>query len=352
MSASTRVDSSRVDVSRVYAEVNARKGRAWYDYKKVKIEWSSPDRYEIVARLGGGRYSEVFEGVDTVHLDRIVIKILKPVAAHKIKREIKVLRNLTSAPYCIGLLDVVRDPGRKYHSIVTEFVQSTPWSEIYTRFTPLDIRTYLFQLLTALDFIHASGIIHRDVKPLNIMWNHEKRELRLIDFGLAEFYLPDEELNVRVASRHFKGPELLVNYKRYCYSLDIWSTGCILASAIFRKHPFFRGSDNDDQLLRILRVLGTEKFDAYLKAYDISFECESDDLLANYPACPWTRFVTSETQSLATPDALDLLDHLLRFEPRERLTAKEALAHEYFSTVRIEGGKPDPALSDSGFASM
>ena len=71
-----------------------------------------------------------------------------------------------------------------------------------------------------------------------------------------------------------------------------------------------------------------------------------------YPACPWSRFITSETQALATPDALDLLDNLLRFEPRERLTAKEALAHEYFATTAIEGGKPDSALSDSGFASM
>ncbi|KAJ7058184.1 kinase-like domain-containing protein [Mycena amicta] len=347
---SSRTDDVRT--SRVYADVNLARGKAWYDYKKLRIEWSSPDRYEIVQRLGGGRYSEVFEGVDTANSERCVMKVLKPVAAHKVKREIKVLRNLAGAPYCVALLDVVRDPSRRYHSIVTEYVDSTPWNEVYARFTATDIRTYMFQLLTALDFVHAHGIIHRDVKPLNVMWNHKKRELRLIDWGLAEFYHPEEELNVRVASRHFKGPELLVGYKRYDYSLDLWSAGCILASAIFRKHPFFRGSDNDDQLLKILRVLGTEKFDAYLKTYDISFECESDDLLATYPACPWSRFITSETQALATPDALKLLDHLLRFEPRERLTAKEALAHEYFATVRMEGTKPDSALSDSGFASM
>ena len=65
------------------------------------------------------------------------------------------------------------------------------------------------------------------------MIDHTKRELRLIDWGLAEFYFPDRELNVRVASRYYKGPELLVDYTNYDYSLDIWSLGCMLAGMIF-----------------------------------------------------------------------------------------------------------------------
>lgn len=65
------------------------------------------------------------------------------------------------------------------------------------------------------------------------MIDHEKRYLRLIDWGLAEFYHPTEELNVRVASRYYKGPELLIDYREYDYSLDIWSTGCWLAGLIF-----------------------------------------------------------------------------------------------------------------------
>lgn len=57
------------------------------------------------------------------------------------------------------------------------------------------------------------GIMHRDVKPHNVMIDHENRKLRLIDWGLAEFYHPGQEYNVRVASRYFKGPELLVDYQ-------------------------------------------------------------------------------------------------------------------------------------------
>ena len=76
------------------------------------------------------------------------------------------------------------------------------------------------------------GIMHRDVKPHNIMIDHDKRELRLIDWGLAEFYFPGKDYNVRVASRYFKGPELLVDYQYYDYSLDIWSLGTTMAGMV------------------------------------------------------------------------------------------------------------------------
>jgi casein kinase II subunit alpha len=111
--------------------------------------------------------------------------------------------------------------------------------------------------------------MHRDVKPLNIVINHEKKQLRLIDWGLADFYKPDQEYNVRVASRYYKGPELIVEDKMYHYSLDIWSTGCTMAGMIFRVDTFFKGSDNFDQLIKIIRVLGQEDFFAYVNKYGI-----------------------------------------------------------------------------------
>ncbi len=79
--------------------------------------------------------------------------------------------------------------------------------------------------------------MHRDVKPHNVMIDHEKRKLRLIDWGLAEFYHPYTEYNVRVASRYFKGPELLVDFQEYDYSLDMWSLGCMYASMVSAPAP-------------------------------------------------------------------------------------------------------------------
>lgn len=75
--------------------------------------------------------------------------------------------------------------------------------------------------------------MHRDVKPHNIMIDHSKKELRLIDWGLAEYYFPGKDYNVRVASRYFKGPELLVDYQYYDYSLDIWSLGVMFAGMVY-----------------------------------------------------------------------------------------------------------------------
>ena len=122
-------------------------------------------------------------------------------------------------------------------------------------------------------------------------------QLRLTDWGLAEFYHPQTEYDVRLASRYFKEPELLVDFQEYDYSLDMWSYGSMFASMvstfpsnqpswadfvglqIFRKEPFFHGHDNYDQLLKITKVLGTEGLYQYLEKYDIPLDAQYDDLL-------------------------------------------------------------------------
>lgn len=130
------------------------------------------------------------------------------------------------------------------------------------------------------------------------MIDHERRTLRLIDWGLAEFYHPNTEYNVRVASRYFKGPELLVDFQEYDYSLDMWSLGCMFASMIFRKEPFFHGHDNYDQLVKITKVLGTDELYAYLEKYDIDLDAGYDDILGRYQRKPWGRFLTTEKCAL------------------------------------------------------
>lgn len=174
----------------------------------------------------------MFAGYNVRNDSRCVVKILKPVKKKKIKREIKILQNLFGGPNIIQLLDIVRDPQSKTPSLIFEHVNNVDFKELYPTLSDLDIRYYIFQILLALDYCHSQGIMHRDVKPHNVMIDHENRKLRLIDWGLAEFYHPGYEYNVRVASRYFKGPELLVDLQHYDYSLDMWSLGAMFAGMV------------------------------------------------------------------------------------------------------------------------
>ncbi|KAJ9071211.1 Casein kinase II subunit alpha [Entomophthora muscae] len=287
-------------VSREYTDALARLPKDYWDYDNLAITWGNQDNYEIIKKVGRGKYSEVFEGINPNTNEKCIIKVLKPVKKKKIKREIKILQNLAGGINIIGLLDIVRDP--------------EDFKTLYPKFADYDIRFYMFELLKALDF--ATLV------------------LRLIDWGLAEFYHPKTHYNVRVASRYFKGPELLVDFQQYDYSLDMWSTGCMLASMIFRKEPFFHGSDNYDQLVKIAKVLGTDNLLLYTEKYSITLDARYDEILGRYPRKPWNKFITVENQRLVTNAAIDFLDKLLRYDHQERLTPREAMAHPYFEPIR------------------
>ncbi|GME73359.1 unnamed protein product [[Candida] boidinii] len=322
-------------VSRVYADVNDRKPQAYWDYENVSISWGVHEKFEITKKVGRGKYSEVFEGYQLPFGSKVIIKVLKPIKRKKIKREIKILQNLSGGPNIIELLDVVRDPISKTPSLIFEQVNNTEFRILYPQFTDHDIRYYMYLLLEALDYCHSMGIMHRDVKPHNVMIDHQKKKLRLIDWGLAEFYHQNVEYNVRVASRYFKGPELLVDYRLYDYSLDMWSFGATLASIIFKREPFFHGKSNTDQLVQIARVLGTDDLYKYLKKYNLTLGPEYEDL-APFVRRPWHRFINELNHPFVNEEVIDFIDKLLRYDHQERLTAKEAMAHPWLAEVREE----------------
>ncbi|RPA88155.1 Pkinase-domain-containing protein [Ascobolus immersus RN42] len=323
-----------------YLQVNDKMPKSYWDYDSVNIQWGVQDNYEVVRKIGRGKYSEVFEGINIQNYQKCVIKVLKPVKKKKIKREIKILQNLSGGPNIVSLLDVVRDNQSKTPSLIFEYVNNTDFRTLYPKLEDMDVRYYIFELLKALDYCHSKGIMHRDVKPHNVMIDHEKRKLRLIDWGLAEFYHPGTDYNVRVASRYFKGPELLVDFQEYDYSLDMWSLGAMFASMIFRKEPFFHGSSNSDQLVKIARVLGTAELFDYLDKYEIELDQQYDEILGRFPKKSWQSFVNSENQKFISPEALDFLDKLLRYDHQERLTAKEAMDHPYFAPIRAQKQLP------------
>eukprot|EP00184_Porphyridium_aerugineum_P005552 CAMPEP_0184695926 /NCGR_PEP_ID=MMETSP0313-20130426/3388_1 /TAXON_ID=2792 /ORGANISM="Porphyridium aerugineum, Strain SAG 1380-2" /LENGTH=723 /DNA_ID=CAMNT_0027154453 /DNA_START=500 /DNA_END=2671 /DNA_ORIENTATION=+ len=323
-----------VSVARVYAGVNDNRSEEYWDYDNLTVQWGNQDNYELVRKVGRGKYSDVFEGINILTDEKVIVKILKPVKKKKIKREIKILRNLRGGTNIIQLLDVCRDPQSKVPSLIFEHVNNTDFKVLYPKLTLYDVRYYIYEVLKALDYAHSNGIMHRDVKPHNVMIDHQKRKVRLIDWGLAEFYHQNKEYNVRVASRYFKGPELLVDLQDYDYSLDIWSLGCMMAGMIFRREPFFHGQDNQDQLVKIARVLGTSDLKKYLKKYGLVLDDNLSALIGTHSRKPWDKFIHEENRHLVSKDALSLLDKMLRYDHEERITALEAINHPFFDPVR------------------
>ena len=129
------------------ADVNMNRPREYWDYESLQVSWGEQDHYEVVRKVGRGKYSEVFEGVNVTNNTKCIIKILKPVKKMKIKREIKILQNLCGGTNIIQLLDIVRDPQSKTPSLIFEYVNNTDFKTLYPTLTDYDIRYYIHELL-------------------------------------------------------------------------------------------------------------------------------------------------------------------------------------------------------------
>ncbi|RZB89840.1 Pkinase and/or APH domain containing protein [Asbolus verrucosus] len=213
-----------VSTSKVYSDVFTSKPSSYFEYEFYNPPTDNIENYSLIRKIGQGKYSLVFEGVHDVKNDSVVVKLLKPIKKPKIKREIKILEHLKNSPNIINLYATVTIPNTGLHALIFESTSNNEdFKEVYLKLSDLDIRFYIYEILKGLDYCHSKGIMHRDVKPHNII-DRKNRKIRLIDFGLAEFYRPGERYNVRVASRHYKKPwqrfvntenEYLVNHNAF-----------------------------------------------------------------------------------------------------------------------------------------
>lgn len=330
-----------IAIPREYANINAERPRSYWDYESFEIDYNLPYNYEVMKKIGRGKYSDVFEGYNNKNNKKCCIKMLKPVKKKKIQREIKILQNLSGGCNIIQLYDVIRDPISKTPSLIFEYFDDiSDWKYLNEILSENEWKYYFYQLLLAINECHKNGIIHRDIKPHNVIIRHsesnkEDRMLKLIDFGLAEFYHPKNELNVKVASRYYKAPELLTNNKHYNYSMDLWSFGCMIAGVIFKKEPFFKGVDNNDQLCQITKVLGTDELFKYLKKYNLKLDPELDTSLGRTARKPWNKFINDKNKQFAlnNPLVIDLIDKCLQYDMENRITVTQALQHDYFKGV-------------------
>ncbi|VDO14975.1 unnamed protein product [Rodentolepis nana] len=191
------------------------------------------------------------------------------------------------------------------------------------------MRYYIYQLLLALQACHGLGIMHRDIKPSNLVINPDRRQLRLIDWGQATYYHPDQEFSVFVGTDIYKSPEMHLGLRRYNFAVDMWSVGCVLASAIFRQRHFFNGGNKREILLQITQIVGSGPMLKAIRKYE-NPEFNEDRAFMNIKAKNLFDYINKSNQGVAIRSAVDLVSKLLVCDPDKRYTAEQALQHGYF----------------------
>lgn len=203
-------------------------------------------------------------------------------------------------------------------------------------FEEAHIKSYMKQLLEGLHFCHFKRILHRDIKGSNLLINGNG-ELKLADFGLARLKnpQPDAAYTNRVITLWYRPPELLFGAIHYDTSVDMWSAGCILAELLARK-PIFPGRTEVDQIELIVRLCGTPTAETWPGL----FAPNRDEVYPWFKLLPQQSYPShlAEAFSRFPAPALDLIQSLLQLDPSRRMTASDALDHDWFWT--------DPMPSD------
>jgi glycogen synthase kinase 3 beta len=265
-------------------------------------------------------------------------------------RELQIMR-LVSHPNIVRLKAFFYSNGEKkdevFLNLVLEYVPETVYrgsrhfAKLKQSMPVLSIKLYMYQLFRSLAYIHSLGICHRDIKPQNLLLNPNLGILKLCDFGSAKILVAGEPNVSYICSRYYRAPELIFGSTTYGVTIDVWSSGCVMAELILGQ-PLFPGESGVDQLVEIIKVLGTPTREQ-IKNMNPNY---TEYKFPQIKACPWAKVFRSRT---VTPDSIDFLSKLLDYTPTNRPTAIEAMTHHFFDEIRkpetrLPSGKELPEL--------
>lgn len=298
------------------------------------------EKYEKLEKVGEGTYGKVYKAKDKATGQLVALKKTRlemdeegipPTAL----REVSLLQMLSQSIYIVRLLAVEHvdnKHGKPLLYLVFEYLDTDLKKFIDSHrkgpnprpLPPSLVQSFLFQMLKGVAHCHSHGVLHRDLKPQNLLVDKEKGIVKIADLGLGRaFTVPVKSYTHEIVTLWYRAPEVLLGSTHYSTAVDMWSVGCIFAE-MARKQALFPGDSEFQQLLHIFRLLGTptEK------------EWPGVSSLRDWHAYPqW------EPQNLARAvpslglDGVDLLSKMLKYDPAERISAKAAINHPYFDSL-------------------
>jgi cyclin-dependent kinase len=288
------------------------------------------DRYMKIEKVGEGTYGVVYKAKDTQNGSTVALKKIRLEAEDEgvpstAIREISLLKELKN-DNIVKLLDIVHADQKLY--LVFEFldVDLKRYIEMGNQSkTPIQlemVKKFTYQLNAGLLYCHSHRILHRDLKPQNLLIDR-RNNLKLADFGLARaFGIPMRTYTHEVVTLWYRAPEVLLGSRHYSTAVDMWSVGCIFAEMVTAGNPLFPGDSEIDQIFKIFRILGTPSEETWPGVSQLP------DYKSTFPQ--WSRQDLLRQLPMLDDAGLDLLQRTLTYDTAKRISAKRALIHPYF----------------------
>ena len=291
-----------------------------------------PSSFQQLEKLGEGTYATVYKGRNRQTGELVALKEIhldsEEGTPSTAIREISLMKELKHENI-VSLHDVIHTENKLM--LVFEYMDKDLKKFMDARggergaLDPLTIKSFMHQLLQGIAFCHENRVLHRDLKPQNLLIN-AKGQLKLADFGLARaFGIPVNTFSNEVVTLWYRAPDVLLGSRTYNTSIDLWSAGCIMAE-MYTGRPLFPGTTNEDELQRIFRLMGTPSEHTWPG-------------IAKYPEYKPT-FHVYATQDLRNllpqidAQGIDLLGQMLQLRPELRVSAKDALLHPWFADLQ------------------
>ncbi|KAL0838259.1 hypothetical protein Bca101_090149 [Brassica carinata] len=299
--------------------------------------------YMAERAVGQGAFGVVFQAKCLETGETVAIKKVLQDRRYK-NRELQTMRllnhpNVVSLKHCFFS---TTDKDELYLNLVLEYVPETVhhvinhYSNLNQRMPLVYAKLYTYQIFRSLSYIHRCiGVCHRDIKPQNLLVNPHTHQVKLCDFGSAKVLVKGEPNISYICSRYYRAPELIFGATEYTTAIDVWSAGCVLAELLLGQ-PLFPGESRVDQLVEIIKVLGTPTREE-IKCMNPNY---TDFKFPQIKAHPWHKVFHKGMP----PEAVDLVSRLLQYSPNLRFTAIDVLVHPFFDELRDPNGSLFPPL--------